>query len=178
MWVGAFSPQTVGGRRSHPPKAEKIWDKKINTKENRKAIRSAMAATINTELVTARGHKIPNGYPFAVSADFENLTTTKQVVAALKGLGFANELERSVVKKVRAGKGTTRGRKYKRKKGILFVVSQECALQKAAKNIPGVETVVVNGLNAELLAPGALAGRVTLWGKAALETLKEKNLFM
>src|SRR3989338_38182 len=24
-WAGAFSPQTVGGRRSHPPKAEKIW---------------------------------------------------------------------------------------------------------------------------------------------------------
>ena len=30
FWVGAFSPQTVGGRRSHPPKAEKELTKRIN----------------------------------------------------------------------------------------------------------------------------------------------------
>ena len=37
-WVGTFSPQTVGGRRSHPPKADKIFEKDINKKENRKAL--------------------------------------------------------------------------------------------------------------------------------------------
>lgn len=178
MWVGTFSPQTVGGRRSHPPKAEKIWEKKINVKENRKAIRSAMAATINTGLVSARGHKIPAEYPFIISSDFENMLTTKEVVTALNGLGFTDELARSCVKKVRAGKGTMRGRKYKRKKGILLVVSKECPLQKAAQNIPGVEIIQVNALNAELLAPGAQAGRVTLWGQAALIALEEKKLFM
>src|SRR3989338_1470831 len=55
-WVGAFTPQTVGGRRAHPPKAERIWDQKINDKERRKAIRSAMSATINKSLVEERGH--------------------------------------------------------------------------------------------------------------------------
>src|SRR3990167_10770470 len=42
-WVGAISPGTVGGRRAHPPKATKIWDLKINNKERRKAIRSALS---------------------------------------------------------------------------------------------------------------------------------------
>ena len=36
-WVGAFAPGTVGGRKAHAPNAEKIFDKKINKKENRKA---------------------------------------------------------------------------------------------------------------------------------------------
>ena len=40
-WVGAFAPGTVSGRRAHPPKAEKIWEVKINKKERKKAIRSA-----------------------------------------------------------------------------------------------------------------------------------------
>ena len=35
-WVGAVAPNTVGGRRTHPPKAEKIWREEINTKERRK----------------------------------------------------------------------------------------------------------------------------------------------
>jgi len=52
-WVGAFAPQTVGGRRAHPPKASKIWTQKINTLENRKAIRSALSATIIPEIVRA-----------------------------------------------------------------------------------------------------------------------------
>ena len=45
-WIGAFAPGTRGGRRAHPPKASKIWGQKINTKENRKAIRSALAASL------------------------------------------------------------------------------------------------------------------------------------
>ena len=45
-WVGALAPGTVGGRRAHPPKAEKIVDQKINKKERKKAIRSALAATL------------------------------------------------------------------------------------------------------------------------------------
>ena len=53
-WVGAFAPNTVGGRRAHPPKAEKILWKKINKKERRKAIRSAISATMAVEFVKNR----------------------------------------------------------------------------------------------------------------------------
>ena len=176
-WVGAFSPQTVGGRRSHPPKAEKIWIQKINQKENRKAIRSAMAATINKNIVEKRGHNLPENYPFIINGDFENIKTTKEVSKILTSLGFDKELERSKLKTIRAGIGKMRGRKYKTKKGILMVVSGECPLIKSAKNIPGLEVVFVKSINAELLAPGALPGRVTLWTEKAIDLIGKENLF-
>ena len=177
MWVAAFSPQTVGGRRAHPPKATKEWDLKINVKENRKAIRSAIAATVQKELVAYRGHKLPAEYPFIVDSKFELLTKTKEVESALLHLGLDHELERSAVKKVRAGMGKSRGRKYQRKKGILIVVGDDCPLLQAAENIPGLDVARVRSLNAELLAPGALPGRVTLWTEKAVDTLAQKHLF-
>ena len=177
MWVGALAPGTVGGRRAHAPKSEKIWAQKINDKERQKAIRSAMSATVNVEIVKSRGHKVPDSYPFALSDDFQNILKTKEVIAALHNLGFTDELERSKQKTVRAGKGKSRGRKYSRKTGILLVVSNECPLEIAASNIPGVDIVRVNELNASLLAPGTDLGRATLYTESALKTLKEKSLF-
>ena len=53
---GAEAPNTVGGRRAHPPKAEKEWELKINSKERKKAFRSALAATAQESYVSARGH--------------------------------------------------------------------------------------------------------------------------
>lgn len=177
-WVGAFSPQTVGGHRSHPPKAIKIWAQKINAKENRKAIRSAMGATLNKELVVQRGHHIPTTYPFIVAGTFESLAKTQDVEKALLSLGFEQELERSVQKKVRAGKGKWRGRRYQKKKGILIVVSGNCPLSSAGRNVAGVDVIPAKSLNAQLLAPGALPGRVALWTEKALDVLENKKLFM
>lgn len=178
FWVGAFSPQTVGGRRSHPPKQIKLLEKQINQKENQKAIRSAMSATVNKEVIKQRGHSLPVEYPFVIDASFENVAKTKEFENLLEKLGFTAELERSLSKKIRAGLATMRGRKYKRKKGILVVVSGDCPLVKAAQNVPGVDIVVARDLNVEVLAPGALPGRVTLWTERALETIKKDNLFV
>ena len=41
-----FAPGTVGGRVAHPPEARKVLVERINVKENRLAIRSAIAASI------------------------------------------------------------------------------------------------------------------------------------
>ena len=177
-WVGTFSPQTVGGRRSHPPKAEKIWIKKINKKERRKAIRSAMAATVNRELVEARGHKVPAEYPFIIKSDFEKLARTKDLEKVLRALGFEKDLERSLITKIRAGIGKRRGRKYKKKKSLLIVVSEKCPIMEAANNLPGVDIVTVNSLNCVLLAPGTMPGRATLWTESAIKKLEESKLFM
>ncbi|MBR9692278.1 50S ribosomal protein L4, partial [Candidatus Woesearchaeota archaeon] len=110
-FVGAFAPQTVGGRRAHPPKAAKIWDKKINKKENKKAISSALAATVDKDIVKKRGHLVPESYPFIIEESFEKLTKTKDIKLALESLGLKDELKRSARKTVRAGKGKARGRK-------------------------------------------------------------------
>jgi large subunit ribosomal protein L4e len=178
FWVGTFSPQTVGGRRAHAPKSEKILEKFINKKENRKAIRSAMAATLNKNVVQERGHLIPEEYPFIIDGSFETLSKTKDIKQALLKLGFAEEIERSLLKKVRAGIGKMRGRKYRRKKSLLIVVNETCPLSKAAKNIPGIDITVVKALNAEILAPGTMSGRVTLWTTKAIDTINNDNLFI
>ena len=176
-WKGAFAPQTVGGRRAHPPKSSKELGKKINKKERRKAIRSAISATIINDIVKERGHIIPNDYPFIIENKFEELDKTKTIEAILEKLGLTEELIRASKKKVRAGKGKARGRKYKRRKGPLLVVSKDCKLMEACSNLPGVDVVAVKNLNAELLAPGTHPGRLTLFTEAAIKILEEKKLF-
>jgi large subunit ribosomal protein L4e len=176
-WVGAFSPQTRGGHQAHPPKSWKIWEQKINNKENQKAIRSALAATLNKSLVEKRGHKIPSEYPFIIDSSIEKCARTQDLTQQLIILGFEKELERANVRKVRAGVGKTRGRRYRQKKSLLIVVGSVSPLVKAAQNLPGVDVITVKALNAELLAPGALAGRATLWTKNAIETIAKNNMF-
>jgi large subunit ribosomal protein L4e len=178
-WVGAFAPNTVGGRAAHPPKAEKSWRQKLNKKENQKAIRSALAAVVDKALVARRGHRIPAEYPFILDSSFESLARTREVEDALVALGFGPELDRATKTTVRAGKAKMRGRKTKRPTGLLFVVSSDDArLAKAAANLPGVDIVQARGLNAELLAPGTHPGRATLFTEQAIKIIREQNLFL
>ena len=176
-WVGAFAPNTVGGRRAHPPKSEKIIVKKLNKKERKKAIRICISATLIGDLVKNRGHIIPEDYPFVIDTKFEDLSKTTDVIQALKAFGLEKELERAHKKKVRSGKGKSRGRKYKTAKGPLIVVSKKGKLMKAADNIPGIDVVNVKEINAELLAPGNTPGRLTLWTTGAIETLEKEKMF-
>ena len=176
-WTGATVPQTVGGRRAHPPKATRVFKLKMNIKERRKAIRSAIAATMIKDLVTKRGHKIPAEYPFIIDKSFEMLKKTNEIKEALLKIGLANEMKRVEIKKVRSGKGKSSGRKYKIKKGPVIITSDKCNLEKAANNLQGFDVVHVNNLNAELLAPGTSMGRLALWTSSAIEKLEKENLF-
>ena len=177
-WTAAIVPFVVGGRRAHPPKASRVYDKKINDKERKKSIRSAIAATVNKEIIAERGHQLPENFPFLISKDFEKLDKTKTVIESLKKLGLDQDLARAAKKKVRAGKGKSRGRKYKKSKGALLVVSGKCPLLKAADNIPGIDIVEIKNINTELLAPGAQPGRLTLFTDTAVEALEKDKLFM
>ena len=171
-YVGAFAPQTVGGRRAHPPKSEKNLTKKINKKEKRKAIRSAISANIIVSYLKEKNYLVPKEYPFLLDNSFESLSKTSEVKKAMEKLNCDIDTKR----KVRAGKGKMRGRKYIRKKGPLFVVSKECKLLSSSKNL-NIESVKVESLNTELLAPGGNPGRATFFTQAAIERLKKENLF-
>lgn len=177
-WQGAVVPGTVGGRRAHPPKADKIWWQKLNKKERKTAIRSAISATISKELVEKRGHKVKDNYPLIMDSTIENVDKTKKVKELLIKLGLKDELQRCEKKTIRAGKGKARGRKYKKKKGPLIIVSKECKLLKSAGNIPGIDVCEVKNINTKILAPGALPGRLTLWSKSAIELLEKEKLFI
>jgi large subunit ribosomal protein L4e len=176
-WQAARAPGVKGGRRAHPPKAEKIWTRKINEKENRKAIRSALAATIDKELVSKRGHKTPDNYPFIVSDSLADIKRTSELVSALEKLGFNAELARANNRQTRPGVGKLRGRVNK-KKSLLIVIADKAPVLKAATNVTGMDAVTAQELNAELLAPGARAGRVTLYTESALKAMEEKKLFL
>jgi len=178
IWVGAFAPGTVKGRRAFPPTSERIFAQKMNDKERKKAIRSALAATLDRKIVEQRGHKVPANYPFALSSDFEKISKAKDIVKALTALGLEAELERGAAKHVRAGKGKMRGGRYKTAKGPLLVVGENCNAFKAAQNVPGIDIVEVNRVNAELLAPGTHAGRLTLFTQSAIQKLDKEKLFM
>ncbi len=178
FWVGAVAPGTVGGRRAHPPKSWKIWAQKINIKERRKAIRSALASTLKYDAVISRGHKVPKDYPIVIDDAIESINSTKKLRDALIKLGFEEELRRVSHRKIRAGKGKMRGRRYIVKKGPLLVVSKNCSVVKAAGNIPGVDVATAHSLNAELLAPGATIARLTLYSKSAFERFGKERLFM
>ncbi len=177
FWVAANAPGTVKGRRAHPPVASKDWRQKINEKERRKAIRSALAATVDKKRVIEHGHAIPKEYPFIISNAFETIDKTSAVIAALAKLGLELELERSSRKKIRPGRGKSRGRKYRTAAGPLIVVAGDCKLMKSAKNIGGVDITEVSKLNASILSPGAVPGRLTLFTANAIDKMSKEKLF-
>lgn len=173
---GAFVPHAVGGRRAHPPRAARIIHEKINKKEKRLAIRSAVAATANQELVAARGHRIDTvlQIPLVVDDELCKIKKTSETREIFKKLGVNEDIVRAKSgRKIRAGRGKTRGRKYKTPKGPLLVVGEDKGISLAARNHPGVDIVVVDNLNAELLAPGTHPGRLTIYTKSAIEKLGE-----
>lgn len=177
-WIGALAPQTRGGRRAHPPKSEKNWKLKINKKERKKAIRSAISSTINRKLVESSGHIIPKIYPFILEDKVQDITKTKTLKEMFGKLNLVEELQRVSKRKIRAGKGKTRGRKYRTKKGPLIVVVDDKNLKKAVNNLPGVEVSKVENLNSELLAPGVQIGRLIIFTKGTLEKLEKEKLFI
>lgn len=188
--TGAQNPHTRGGRRAHGPKVDKDWSQKLNSKQRRLARDSAIAATIDTQMVAARGHSFDDDIRFPIvidgyvesrngsdeKYDVESLPlqySTRKFVAMMEGLGLSSDLERAKGgRNIRAGKGKMRGRRYRTPKSILVVVSNRDGLHKAARNVPGVDVVAAKDLSAEDLAPGGDAGRLTVWTKAAIEALE------
>ena len=170
----AFVPMAIGGRQAHPTRAEKNHHEKINIKERRFAIRSAVAATTNKELVEKRGHVTGDieQLPIIVDDEISSVKTTKQTREIFQNLGVYDDIERAKAsKKIRAGRGKTRGRKYKKGKGPLLVVDEDNGISLGARNHAGVDVVCVENLNAELLAPGTHPGRLTIFTKTEDEKL-------
>ena len=174
---GARVPQAVGGRRAHPPKTETDRSLNVNKKERKSAVRSAIAATADAELVAERGHRFDEDteLPLVVSDEFEDLVKTREVVDFLEAIGAYADIERAEDgKSVRAGQGKLRGRKYREPSSVLFVTSSETGPSKAARNLAGVDVATAREVNAEDLAPGTHAGRLTVWTESAIEEVADR----
>ncbi|MGY8715252.1 MAG: 50S ribosomal protein L4 [Candidatus Poseidoniales archaeon] len=188
--TGAQNPHTRGGRRAHGPMVAKDWSQKLNSKQKTIARNSAISATIDSSIVSSRGHRFNGDLRFPIvienyvesrngteeKYDLESIPlqySTRKFLAMMVGLGLGDDLNRARDgRKIRAGKATMRGRKYRTPKSVLLVVSKKDGLHKAAKNIPGVDVVSAKDLCAEDLAPGGDLGRLTVWTRSAIEALE------
>jgi len=109
--------------------------------------------------------------PVIVEDKFENIKKTKDVIKALDKIGVYDDIIRAANgKHIRAGKGKTRGRKYKTPKSIL-IISKKDEIQKSSDNLIGVDVVKPEQININHLAPGGDAGRLTIITKSALKEI-------
>jgi len=125
-------------------------------------------------LVLARGHRVEHvpEIPLVVPASVENIDRTKKALDVLKAIGAVADVEHAKdSKKVRAGKGKLRGRRYVSRRGPLVVYNEDHGITRAFRNLPGVELCQVERLNLLQLAPGAHLGRFIIWTKPAFERL-------
>ncbi|OBA23309.1 hypothetical protein METBIDRAFT_37777 [Metschnikowia bicuspidata var. bicuspidata NRRL YB-4993] len=170
----AFGNMCRGGRMFAPTKTWRRWHVKVNQNEKRYATASAIAASAVTSLVLARGHRVEQvaELPLVVSNDFESISKTKDAIAALKAVGANKDIIRVIKsKKIRAGKGKLRNRRFVQRKGPLVVYANDNGLTTALRNIPGVDVAHVSRLGLLQLAPGAHLGRFVIWTQAAFESL-------
>jgi len=169
-----FVPQATKGRKAHPPTTEKDYTLKINQKEHKKALYAALAASVDTDMLSKRGHIITGlTIPLIIEDSFEGLKKNKDVTTVLAKLGLAKELHRSAQRHIRAGTGTRRGRTSRTRKGPLIIIGKDQGIRKASRNIPGVDMVAARNLSVTDLAPGAHPGRLCIFTHSALAELEK-----
>jgi large subunit ribosomal protein L4e len=171
---GAFGNMCRKGRMYAPNRVWRKWHRRINTNQKRFAVASALAASALPSLVMARGHKISNvpEVPLVIDTAVESLHKTKDAIKALTAVGAFDDVEKARdSKKLRAGKGKMRNRRYVQRRGPLVVYSEDNGITQAFRNLPGVELACVDRLNLLQLAPGGHLGRFIVWTAAAFDKL-------
>jgi large subunit ribosomal protein L4e len=161
-------PWSVKGRRAHPPKVEKIIVERINAREKKKALLSAISATAKKEFV-GKKHVLPKiDIPIVFDDSCSSLSKTKEVAKLFEQLELIKDVQRAKSKR-KPNNGRKGG--VKTPHSVLLVVDKEDKLMKAAKNLPGVSVAKVDSLKVSDLAPGGVPGRLTVWTKSAISRL-------
>jgi len=174
MGQGGGVAMVRGGRQAHPPTTEKVTYKRLNKKENKLALCSAIAATASALLVKSRGHKIDKleSFPIVVSDEIELISKSKDLAKFFDALSLTQDVERLRTRlKRRSGKPLLRGRKSKIGKSILIVAKDSKNLSRATGSFLGVDVKPVNSLSVLDLVPGAQPIRLTVFSKGAIEEL-------
>ncbi len=172
FYVGAVAPNTVGGREAHPPEADKVLVKKINKKEKKLAVEMATAASANKDLVS-RFHSIKDlqSLPLVVEDKINEVSKTKDAIKILSKIGLGDEVSRVAERTIRAGKGKMRGRKYKRKLGLVIVTTDDSKISKAMGNI-NVSVKKPSQLSISDVSHAGMPGRLIIWTEGAIASLK------
>jgi len=148
-WIGATISSARGGRRPHAPRAGKNVFKKINKKELLLAYCSALSGT-GKNVVVFDGKVLE--------------LKSKDFILVLKKVFEDAKVWK--VKKVRAGRGKMRGRKYKSNAGLLFVIGSEEKMKRS-----GIDVVNVRDLRIKDLAPNGKVGRLVCYSENAIKEI-------
>ena len=173
-WEGATVASTKGGRRAHPPKILSMINLgKINKKEKQFALLSALALTASLKDVQKKYKSLEDK---TLQIHLPLLVDNKILELKLKPLFLAlnkilNEFSSVAIQKkaVRAGRGKSRGRKYKKTSGLLFVVGEK---EGGDKNIQGIEIRKASSLSVTDLASNG--ARLTLYTEEAIKELENR----
>ena len=171
---GAYGNMCRGGRMFAPTKTWRKWHRKINSTQKRYAVASALAASAVPALVMARGHKIDDvpEIPLVVDDSIQSAKKTSAAKDILAAIGALDDVEKAAdSKKIRAGKGKARNRRYVLRRGPLVIYKANDGVEQAFRNLPGVELCCVDRLNLLQLAPGGHMGRFCIWSQSALDAL-------
>ena len=172
-WVAAEVPFARGGMRAHPPKVvSMINTQKINKKEMKIALMSALSATASKKKLISKYERLKDekidNLPLIVDSKILSLKT-KDLISSLKRILGEQLFQLAIRKKtVRSGKGKLRGRKYKSNAGLLMVTGRDEKLKTGAFEVSNTKTLGVNDL-----AKGG-PGRVTLYTERAVKELGER----
>ncbi len=163
-------PSSVKGRRAHPQKTEKSIEEHINKAEYLAAIRSAIGGCSDAEMLKKRHTVAKDSFPIVVENSIEGIEKTKQLMKVLAALGVISDIERS--HKPRLAHNSRRSSKRHFRKSLLIIASNVEKLERAGRNIPGVDVLSVKELSAEALAPGGRP-RLSLWSMNAIEGIEK-----
>lgn len=175
--IGAVVAMARGGRKPHALTVEKKIYKRINKKELKFAVASAISSTAKRELVSSRGHIIGDVpfIPLVVDNEISTISKTSEIRDVFMNLGLWTDVERVRDRvKILGGKAAWRGRRRKLGVGPLIVFSEDRGVSMAVRNLPGVEAINVRQLSLIHLAPGGDPGRLTIWVEDALKFLDER----
>lgn len=160
MWIGAEVNSARGGRRVHGPTIFKRV-RKVNDKEMKAALRSALAATSQESFFAKR-------YPaFKANAGVHIVSELPKKTAELTELSqkiFSSEKAVPGKRVTRAGIGKSRSRPTKVNAGALIVVGS-----KESANFKHMEVVRAKDLSVLDLYP---LGRMAIFTEKSLEELK------
>ncbi len=167
-WVGAEVSGARGGRKAHAPELNKSFPK-LNKKEKILALNSCLAATMSKEHIIKRYSGISdfeNKMPIIIEFGSEKLKTKSFIDLVKKILGENYEIAFKK-KRVRSGRGKTRGRKYKSNAGLLLVKAEKEKIK-----LNGIDLVSLSDLKVSDLYP---LGRITFYTEEAIKEMGAKN---
>lgn len=143
FWVGAEIASARGGRQAHPPKVERK-EKRINKKEKRLALLSAIAATASSPAVKKRYKNINLKSPLPIILDSS--------VTGMK----TKDINNLIIKL------------FGRKVDVLMVYAQNEKMK-----CKYFESSSVKNLNIQNLASGSAPGRLVVYTENAIKELEQ-----